>query len=132
MFINLGKRDNFYAREIINLINRHVKGNVEIGRIDLTQNCSFFEVPEGDAEIVLKKMRRAKVGDRPVVVDNADRDASATEERRGRKQAGKGRGERGTRGERFDKPRKRRSEETAAKRSKKKNNKEADWRKFFE
>ena len=132
LFINLGKRDNFYAREIINLINRHVKGNVEIGRIDLTQNCSFFEVPEGEAEIVLKKMRRAKVGDRPVVVDNADRDASATEERRGRKQAGKGRGERSARGERFDKPRKRRSDETAAKRSKKKNNKEADWRKFFE
>ena len=73
LFINLGKRDNFYAREIINLINRYVKGKIQIGRIDLTNNCSFFEVPEEDAPIVLKKMARVKVGNRPVVVDAADR-----------------------------------------------------------
>lgn len=73
LFINLGKRDNFYAREIIGLINRHVKGKIEIGRIDLTANCSFFEVPEADAPLVLKKMQKARVADRNVVVDWADR-----------------------------------------------------------
>lgn len=74
LFINLGKRDNFYAREIINLVNRHVRGaKVEIGRIDLTNNCSFFEVPDADAPIVLSKMKRVKVGDRKVVVDHAER-----------------------------------------------------------
>lgn len=74
LFINLGKRDNFYAREIINLVNRYVKGGkVEIGRIDLTNNCSFFEVPNEDADLVLSKMKRVKVGDRKVVVDHADR-----------------------------------------------------------
>ena len=73
LFINFGKRDNFYAREIINLVNRYVKGNVDIGRIDLTANCSFFEVPEADAEYVMRKMAKAKVGDRRVVVDSADR-----------------------------------------------------------
>ena len=73
LFINLGKRDNFYAREIINLVNRHVKGaKVDIGRIDLTTNCSFFEVPEADAVRVLQKMKRVKVGERKVVVDWAD------------------------------------------------------------
>lgn len=77
LFINLGKRDNFYAREIINLVNRHVRGTkIEIGRIDLTTNCSFFEVPTEDAPLVLSKMKRVKVGDRKVIVDNADRDAS--------------------------------------------------------
>ena len=75
LFINLGKRDNFYAREIINLVNRYVKGKIEIGRIDLTTNCSFFEVPEKDAAVVMSKMARAKVGDRKVVVDSADREA---------------------------------------------------------
>ena len=61
LFINLGKRDNFYAREIINLVNRHVRGaKVEIGRIDLTNNCSFFEVPDADAPLVLSKMKRVK------------------------------------------------------------------------
>ena len=73
LFINLGKRDNFYAREIINLVNRYVKGKVQIGRIDLTTNCSFFEVPEASAGLVLKKMSKAVVGNRQVVVDDADR-----------------------------------------------------------
>jgi ATP-dependent RNA helicase DeaD len=72
LFLNLGKRDNFYAREIINLVSRYVKG-VEIGRIDLTNNCSFFEVPERYGDIVLKKMRNAKIGNRAVVVDSAER-----------------------------------------------------------
>lgn len=78
LFINLGKRDNFYAREIINLVNRYVRDTkVEIGRIDLTTNCSFFEVPEEDAELVMSKMKRVKVGDRKVVVDSADREEGA-------------------------------------------------------
>ena len=46
---------------------------VEIGRIDLTNNCSFFEVPDADAPLVLSKMKRVKVGDRKVVVDHAER-----------------------------------------------------------
>ena len=46
---------------------------IDIGRIDLTNNCSFFEVPSEDAPIVLTKMKRVKVGDRKVVVDHADR-----------------------------------------------------------
>ena len=49
------------------------KEKIEIGRIDLTANCSFFEVPEADAPLVLKKMQKARVADRNVVVDWADR-----------------------------------------------------------
>ena len=85
LFINLGKRDNFYAREIINLVNRYVRGTkIEIGRIDLTNNCSFFEVPSEDAELVLGKMKRVKVGDRKVVVDHADREEGAASSGKGR------------------------------------------------
>lgn len=87
LFINLGKRDNFYAREIINLVNRHVRNSkIEIGRIDLTNNCSFFEVPEEDAQLVLSKMKRVKVGDRKVVVDMAERveDGETTDKRKDR------------------------------------------------
>lgn len=75
LFINLGKRDNFYAREIINLVNRYVHGSkVEIGRIDLSANFSFFEVPDSEANLVLSKMKRVKVGERKVVIDRADRE----------------------------------------------------------
>lgn len=91
LFINLGKRDNFYAREIINLVNRYVKGKVQIGRIDLTTNCSFFEVPEASADLVLKKMSKAVVGNRQVVVDDADRTGDKPAHRSSRRAGGEDR-----------------------------------------
>lgn len=98
LFINLGKRDNFYAREIINLVNRHVRGaKVEIGRIDLTNNCSFFEVPDADAPLVLSKMKRVKVGDRKVVVDHAERTDGQSAPRAGERNARTERKQRGQR-----------------------------------
>ena len=88
LFINLGKRDNFYVREIINLVNRCTRDSrINIGRIDLTTNCSFFEVPTEMAPTVLSKMKRVKVGDRKVVVDRADRTEEAPAPRRERKPA---------------------------------------------
>ena len=112
LFINLGKRDNFYAREIINLVNRYVKGQVDIGRIDLTTNCSFFEVPSEYAETVMHKMARAKVGERRVVVDWADREPRDATRR----------------------PRRPRSdaENTGTKGNKSKTYKKDDWKQFFD
>lgn len=134
LFINLGKRDNFYAREIINLVNRYVKAKIEIGRIDLTTNCSFFEVPEADARLVMQKMSKAKVGDRRVIVDDADREARGTGRRKAEKleAATDGRGMKSAwKAERKNKAgrgngRKDRNEE------KKSAYKEGDWRQFFE
>ena len=131
---NLGKRDNFYAREIINLVNRYVKAKIEIGRIDLTTNCSFFEVPEADARLVMQKMSKAKVGDRRVIVDDADREARGTGRRKPEKleAATDGRGMKSAwKAERKNKAgrgngRKGRNEE------KKSAYKEGDWRQFFE
>ncbi len=114
LFLNLGKRDNFYAREIINLVNRYVKGQIEIGRIDLTTNCSFFEVREEHAKLVINKMAKAKIGERKVVVDYADRAPqgaapASKKERRKAQRAPKGKAE----------GRKERS------------SKKDDWKKFF-
>ena len=36
-------------------------------------------MPEGDAEYVMRKMAKAKVGDRRVVVDSADREGEAAD-----------------------------------------------------
>lgn len=149
LFINLGKRDNFYAREIINLVNRYVKGGkVEIGRIDLTNNCSFFEVPNEDADLVLSKMKRVKVGDRKVVVDHADRvegqpNGRRTSNRRAEKPERR-RGERRTFAEAAD-PRAMKQQWKKEKKSKRKDasksadytpakqsRKKDDWRQFFE
>lgn len=149
LFINLGKRDNFYAREIINLVNRYVKGGkVEIGRIDLTNNCSFFEVPNEDADLVLSKMKRVKVGDRKVVVDHADRvegqpNGRRSSNRRAEKPERR-RGERRTFAEAAD-PRAMKQQWKKEKKSKhkdaqksadytpaKQSRKKDDWRQFFE
>lgn len=118
LFINLGKRDNFYAREIINLVNRYVKGKVEIGRIDLTTNCSFFEVPEADAALVVQKMAKAKVGDRRVVVDSADR-------------TGQGVGSRSRKEQRRADDHKAGSNRRAADKWQKPTKRKEDWRQFF-
>ena len=130
LFLNLGKRDNFYAREIINLVNRYVKGQIEIGRIDLTANCSFFEVPEAHADIVMHKLAKARVGDRKVVVDFADREPQAVgagthkERRRRAVDASAVEGRKG------GKPRRKEQPEFVP--MKKKARKADDWKQFFE
>ncbi|MBR5803654.1 MAG: DEAD/DEAH box helicase [Bacteroidaceae bacterium] len=73
LFLNLGKMDNFFAAQIIDLVNRNVQGKPQIGRIDLMKNFSFFEVAEEDATRVVKALNRGvKVGGRKVVVEMAD------------------------------------------------------------
>ncbi|MCF0197608.1 MAG: DbpA RNA binding domain-containing protein, partial [Bacteroidaceae bacterium] len=74
LFINVGKVDKMYAREIISMINQHVKGDkVEIGRIDLMKTFSFIEVADYDAERVLKELKHGvTIKGRSVVVDEAE------------------------------------------------------------
>lgn len=71
-FIALGKRDNFYARDIIGVINRYTNKPVDIGRIDLMTNFSFFEVPEEQADIIERTMRHVNIKGRGVAVDRAE------------------------------------------------------------
>lgn len=130
LFINLGKRDNFYAREIINLVNRYVKGKIDIGRIDLTTNCSFFEVPEAQAPIVMQKMAKAKLGERRIVVDNADRDESAVPRKGGRRPADKER--RPAASKHADRPRKGSRRASDNEEWEKPGSRKDDWRQFFD
>ena len=44
LFINLGKMDNFFPHELITLLNNNTRGRVELGRIDLMKNFSFFSI----------------------------------------------------------------------------------------
>ena len=54
LFINLGKKDGFYPGELMQFLNKNVRGHVEVGHIDLLQTMSYFEVPEDDADRVMK------------------------------------------------------------------------------
>ncbi|MBQ8594226.1 MAG: DEAD/DEAH box helicase [Bacteroidaceae bacterium] len=82
LFINLGKTDNFYAAQLIELVNKHVHGKPQIGRIDLMKNFSFMEVAEEDARNVMKVLNRVKVEGRKVVVEIAGEEESPKNEKR--------------------------------------------------
>ena len=73
LFLNLGKTDGFYANQIIELINRNLKKErIEIGRIDLMQNFSFFEIAEAQAPMVIKALNKTTPANgRRVIVEVA-------------------------------------------------------------
>lgn len=133
LFLNFGKRDNFFAREIINLVNRYVKGKVEIGRIDLLNNCSFFEVPEEQAELVMGKMAKAKVGERRVVVDFADRaDGKADSAAHGPKGRTRHNEDRYADSRKKSKPKARKNAERREQNDKEQRFGKDDWKQFFD
>ena len=133
LFLNFGKRYNFFAREIINLVNRYVKGKVEIGRIDLLNNCSFFEVPEEQAELVMGKMAKAKVGERRVVVDFADRaDGKADSGAHGPKGRARHNEDRYADSRKKSKPKARKNAERREQNDKEQRFGKDDWKQFFD
>ena len=71
LFLNVGKIDGMYAREIIGLINKNVQGEkVAVGRIDLMKNFSFIEVKKDDLNRVMKGLKHGvTVKGRSVVCD---------------------------------------------------------------
>ena len=89
LFLNLGKTDGFYANQIIELINRNMKKQrTTIGRIDLMQNFSFFEVAENQAADVLKTLNKVTLnGGRKVVVEVAGEN-NGNSDAGGRKRSG--------------------------------------------
>ena len=71
LFLNLGKTDGFYTNQIIDLVNRNLKKErIQIGRIDLMQNFSFFEVIQEQTPQVIKALNKVVLsGGRKVCVE---------------------------------------------------------------
>ena len=73
LFLNLGKTDGFYANQVIDLINRNCKNErIQVGRIDLMQNFSFFEVAEAQAPAVIKALNKLSLNGHRIVVEPAE------------------------------------------------------------
>ena len=91
IFINLGKIDGANPANLMGFINDHVSGKVRVGRIDLMPNFSFFEVPEENAQHVVKSFKGLFVDERKLVVEVAQDTPQHTDrgERFGKKQGGK-------------------------------------------
>lgn len=146
LFINLGKADGFYPGEIMQYLNKHVKGRQEVGHIDLLSKFAYIEVPEEDAKRVMKALNGTEYKGRTVRCNDADeeghgraarggRDAESrggrSSERGGRSRRGssddardsrdsRGKGGRGSRGESRGGRKSRSQEDTG------------DWRQFFQ
>lgn len=90
LFINLGKTDGVFSTQIIDLVNRNVKKErIEIGRIDLMQNFSFFEIAEGQTGLVLKALNnKVSYKGRKVVVEVAGENTGKSD-KSGKKRSGK-------------------------------------------
>lgn len=72
LFINLGKTDGFYPGEVMQFLNKNVKGHQEVGHIDLLQKFSYIEVPEQDADKVMAALNGASYKGREVRCNDAD------------------------------------------------------------
>ena len=75
LFINLGKADGFYPGEVMQFINKHVRGHVEVGHIDLLDKISYIEVPEKEAALVMRSLDGTRYKRRAVRCNEADSDS---------------------------------------------------------
>lgn len=72
LFINLGKDDGFYPGEVMQFINKNVHGRQEVGHIDLLGKFSYIEVPEKDANKVMKALNGTTYKKREVRCNDAE------------------------------------------------------------
>lgn len=100
LFINLGKADGFYPGEIMQFINKHVRGHVEVGHIDLLQKFSYIEVPEEDARKVMKALSGTNYKGRMVRCNDADEEGHGKGAHKSERRGDAGRGARGNKSER--------------------------------
>lgn len=122
LFINLGKDDGFYPGEVMQFINQHVKGRQQVGHIDLLGKISYIEVPEKDANKVMRSLSGATYKGREVRCNDAN------EEGHGRKaQATRGGGR--AAGRRVESGRK---NGKSVKRPSYQQEDTGDWRQFFQ
>lgn len=80
LFINLGKLDGLFPKELIGLVNDSTRGErINLGRIDLMREFSFFEVESQQAKGLIKSMNNATFRNRRVDVSLAQKEGQAPE-----------------------------------------------------
>ncbi|AFJ09468.1 DEAD/DEAH box helicase [Prevotella intermedia 17] len=132
LFINLGKDDGFYPGEVMQFINKNVHGRQAVGHIDLLGKFSYIEVPEKDANKVMKALNGTTYKKREVRCNDAEegghgRGSRSNGERRGKRNDDETNSRRSNsnRQERSSKPKRnaRPQQETPT---------TGDWRQFFQ
>ena len=131
LFLNLGKTDGFYTNQIIDLVNRNLrKERIQIGRIDLMQNFSFFEVIQEQAPQVLKVLNKVVLsGGRKVCVEIAGENTGKSDKSgKKKKVASEKKADKPSKVEKAKKPSREERGYTSPRGPKKKD----DWKQFFQ
>ena len=87
VFLNVGKRDGFYAGNLIELLNHNIPGpRVNVGRIDLLPAYTLFDVNKKDANKVVGALKGADFMGRRLYseIAEADKDYGKVAGRRNR------------------------------------------------
>ena len=131
LFLNLGKTDGFYTNQIIDLVNRNLKKErIQIGRIDLMQNFSFFEVIQEQAPQVIKALNKVVLsGERKVCVEIAGENTGKSDKSgKKKKVATEKKADKPSKVEKVKKPSREERGYTSPRGPKKKD----DWKQFFQ
>ena len=73
LYINLGKRDGFFAGNLIELLNKNVDGHrVDVGRIDLLPSYSLFDVKKSDSRKLVDALTGADFAGKRVYCEVAE------------------------------------------------------------
>lgn len=131
LFLNLGKTDGFYTNQIIDLVNRNLrKERIQIGRIDLMQNFSFFEVIQEQAPQVIKALNKVVLsGGRKVCVEIAGENTGKSDKSgKKKKVAAEKKADKSSKVEKAKKPSREERGYTSPRGPKRKD----DWKQFFQ
>jgi len=72
LFINLGRMDRFFPNNLIDLINENIKGKrINIGKIELLKNFSFFEIEDNAAQKIIDSLKGLIYNNRKISVEIA-------------------------------------------------------------
>lgn len=85
VYINLSKADGFFAQNLIEMINKEVKGSrVDIGRIDLLTGYSLFDVRKSDASRVIGGLKNGEFFGKRIYSEIAVQDKDYASENKGK------------------------------------------------
>lgn len=79
MYVSVGKRDGFYAGNLIDMLNHLVPGQrVDVGRIDLLPTYTLFDVKKNDAGRIAAALKGAEFFGKRLHCEKADTDKDYT------------------------------------------------------
>ena len=95
LYVNAGKADGLFAANLIDLINQNIHGQrVDVGRIDLLQGYSLFDVRKGEAHRVVSALKNSDFYGKRIYCEVADLEKDYASENKGKAKAKRSEGKR--------------------------------------